>query len=80
MILTINFKDGSSLEIKSKKITNYEVSQYSLRILIMSVFSSRTETIQLDQVKSYSLEQESTYDGNPILISGILNILNNHLS
>lgn len=80
MILTIIFKDDTTLEMKCKRITNYEVSKTSLSIEIFSPINFRTETIELDQVKSYSMAQGIySYDGNPILISGILNVLNNHL-
>ena len=80
MILTITFKDDTTLEMKCKRITNYEVSKTSLSIVISSAIILGTETIELDQVKSYSISRGIySYDGNPILISGILNALNNHL-
>jgi hypothetical protein len=77
MILTITFKDGTSLEITCKKISNYEVSKTTLTILVTSTISYNPEPIELDQVESYSISSGMfTYDGNPILLSGILSVLN----
>ena len=76
MIIKKIFMDGTSLDIKCKSISKYEVSGTLLKIESYN----RSNTIDLDLVNSYSVEQGVfSYDGNPILISGILNVLNNHL-
>ena len=77
MYLTIKFKDNTSREIKCKRITEYEVSKTTLNIFKSTAISYNPETIELDQVESYSISSGMfTYDGNPILLSGILSVLN----